>query len=133
MSTRSNIILVTPDNKVHQFYHHCDGYLSGVGEELRNKLVYSLGMNTLIKDKPLYDFLVVEITRDNDYEDEFKHEMDDANYLHGDIEYLYVIKDGNLYYVNEWDVCNKVNTNKDFIDYVCKDTNKLDLSKHAHD
>ena len=69
MSTRSNIILVTPDNKVHQFYHHCDGYLSGVGEELRNKLVYSLGMNTLIKDKPLYDFLVVEITRDNDYED----------------------------------------------------------------
>lgn len=133
MSTRSNIILVTPDNKVHQFYHHCDGYLSGVGEELRNKLVYSLGMNTLIKDKPLYDFLVVEITRDNDYEDESKYEMDDVNYLHGDIEYLYVIKDSNLYYVNEWDVCNKVNTNKDLIDYVCKDTNKLDLSKHAHD
>lgn len=133
MSTRSNIILVTPDNKVHQFYHHCDGYLSGVGEELRNKLVYSLGMNTLIKDKPLYDFLVVEITRDNDYEDESKHEMDDVNYLHGDIEYLYVIKDDNLYYVNEWDVCNKVNTNKDLIDYVCKDNNKLDLSKHAHD
>lgn len=133
MSTRSNIILVTPDNKVHQFYHHCDGYLSGVGEELRNKLVYSLGMNTLIKDKSLYDFLVVEITSDDDYEDEFEHEMDDMNYLHGDIEYLYVIKDGNLYYVNEWDVCNKVNTYKDLIDYVCKDNNKLDLNKHAHD
>lgn len=133
MSTRSNIILVTPDNKAHQFYHHCDGYLSGVGEELRCKLVYSLGMNTLIKDKSLYDFLVVEVTKDSDYEDESKHEMNDVNYLHGDIEYLYIIKDSNLYYVNEWDITNKVNTYKDLIDYVCKDNNKLDLSKHAHD
>lgn len=133
MSTRSNIILVTPDNKAHQFYHHYDGYLSGVGEELRCKLVYSLGMNTLIKDKSLYDFLIVEVTKDSDYEDESKHEMNDVNYLHGDIEYLYVIKDSNLYYVNEWNITNKVNTYKDLIDYVCKDSNKLDLSKHAHD
>lgn len=133
MSTRSNIILVTPDNKAHQFYHHCDGYLSGVGEELRCKLVYSLGMNTLINDRSLYDFLVVEVTKDSEYEDEFKHEMNDANYLHGDIEFLYIIKDNKLYYVNEWDICHKVNSYKDLIDYVCKDNNKLDLSKRVHD
>lgn len=133
MSTRSNIILVTPDNKAHQFYHHCDGYLSGVGEELRKHLIYSIGMNTLIKDMSLYDILLGEIHKDEDYEDEYKLEMNDENCLHRDIEYLYVIKDGNLYYVNEWDLGNKVDTNKDLIDYVCKDSNKLDLSKRAHD
>lgn len=133
MSTRSNIILVTPDNKAHQFYHHCDGYLSGVGEELRKHLIYSIGMSTLIKDASLYDLLINEIHKDEDYEDEYKLEMNDENCLHGDIEYLYVIKDGNLYYVNEWDLHNKVNTNRDIIDYVCKDSNKLDLSKRAHD
>ncbi len=125
MSTRSNIILVTPDNMVHQFYHHCDGYLSGVGEELRSKLVYSLGMNTLIKDMSLYDLLVGEVAKDHDYEDEYKLEMNDDNHLHDDIEYLYVIKDCNLYYVNERDLHNKLKSYNDVIDYVCKDYNLL--------
>jgi phosphopantetheine adenylyltransferase len=133
MSTRSNIILVTPDNKAHQFYHHFDGYLSGVGEELRCKLVYSLGMNTLIKDMSLYDLLVGEVAKDSDYEDEFKYEMYNHNRIHSDIEYLYVIKDANLYYVDEWDICNKLETYKDVVDYVCNDNHKLDLSKRAHD
>lgn len=133
MSTRSNIILVTPDNKAHQFYHHCDGYLSGVGEELRCKLVYSLGMNTLIKDMSLYDLLIGEVAKDSDYEDEYKFEMNDYNRLHSDIEYLYVIKDANLYYVSEWDLHSKLLRYNDVINYVCKDDNKLDLSKHAHD
>lgn len=133
MSTRSNIILVTPDNKAHQFYHHCDGYLSGVGEELRKHLIYSIGMNTLIKNMSLYDILLGEIHKDEDYEDEYKLEMNDENCLHSDIEYLYIINGSNLYYVNEWDLRNKVDTNKDLIDYVCNDSNKIDLSKRAHD
>jgi hypothetical protein len=66
MSTHSNIILVTPDNMVRQFYHHCDGYLSGVGEELRCKLVYSLGMCALIKDMSLYNLLVGEMVKDSE-------------------------------------------------------------------
>lgn len=132
MSTRSNIIIITPDNKIHQFYHHFDGYLSGVGEVLRSKLVYSLGLTTIIKDTPLYDFFISEIENCNRYdyyEDEYKHEMNDTNCLHSDIEYLYVIKDGNLYYINEYGLCDKLKTNKDIIDYVCKDNNKVDLSK----
>ena len=133
MSTRSNIILVTPDNKAHQFYHHCDGYLSGVGEELRCKLVYSLGMNTLVKDASLYDLLVGEMAKDSDYEDEYKFEMNDYSRLHSDIEYLYVIKDNSLYYVSEWDLHSKLLRYKDIIGYVCKDDNKLDLIKRAHD
>jgi len=133
MSTRSNIILVTPDNKIHQLYHHCDGYLSGVGEELRCKLVYSLGMHSLIKDMNLYDILISEILKDEDYEDEYVHDMNDENYLHGDIEYLYVIKESELFYVYEWDLCNKLKTYQDVIDYVCNDNHKLDLSTRLHD
>ena len=138
MSTRSEIEIRNGDYVLH-LYHHCDGYLSGVGEELRSKLVYSLGMNTLIKDMSLYDLLVGEVAKDHDYEDEYKLEMNDDNHLHGDIEYLYVIKDCNLYYVNKWelldlwDLHNKIKTYNDIINYVCKDVNKLDLSKCIHD
>ena len=133
MSTRSNIILVTPDNRVHQFYHHWDGYLSGVGEELRKHLVYSIGMNTLIKDMSLYDILVGNIASDDGYEDEYTMDLKDHNKIHADVEYTYVIKDGELYYVYKWDLCNKVDTNKELIDYVCKDSNKLALDKPLHD
>lgn len=133
MSTRSNIILVTPDNRVHQFYHHWDGYLSGVGEDLRKHLVYSIGMNTLIKDMSIYDILVGDIASDDGYEDEYKMDLNARNKIHADVEFTYVIKDDSLYYVYEWDLCHKVNTNKDLIDYICKDENKLALDKQIHD
>ena len=133
MSTRSNIILVTPDNRVHQFYHHWDGYLSGVGEDLRKHLVYSIGMNTLIKDMSIYDILVGDIASDDGYEDEYKMDLNARNKIHADVEFTYVIKGDSLYYVYEWDLCNKVNTNKDLIDYICKDENKLALDKQIHD
>ena len=70
MSTRANIILITPDNKIHQYYHHHDGYFSGVGEELRKALVYSIGMNVVNKERAVYDNLVIELGRYRDYEDE---------------------------------------------------------------
>lgn len=133
MSTRSNIILVTPDSKVHQLYHHCDGYLSGVGEELRHNLVYSIGLKQIIKDVQLYDILSSVILADSDYEDEYKMDMNVHNQLHADIEFLYVIKDERLYYVDEWDICHKVNTYKDLIDYVCTDKHAIALDKRLHD
>lgn len=133
MSTRSNIILVTPDNRAHQFYHHCDGYLSGVGEELRCKLVYSIGMNSLIKDMSLYDLLIGEVAKDEDYEDEYVHDMNEVNHIHGDIEFLYVVKGSRLYYINEWGLCEKLMTNQDIVNYVCKDSNEIDVTKQLHD
>lgn len=36
MSTRANIIVAQKgSNRIVQIYHHCDGYLAGVGEEIR--------------------------------------------------------------------------------------------------
>lgn len=133
MSTRSNIILVTPDNKAHQLYHHCDGYLSGVGEELRHSLVYSIGLSQITKDVPLYDILSSDILSDRDYEDEYKMDMNAHNRLHADIEFLYVIKDARLYYVDEWDMRHKIDTYKDLIDYVCTDNHAIALCKRLHD
>lgn len=133
MSTRSNIILVTPDNRVHQFYHHFDGYLSGVGEELRTKLLYSVGMSIIVKDISVHDVLIGEVMKDKEYENEHVHDMSEVNHLHGDIEFLYVVKGLQLYYVNEWDLCEKLETNQDIINYVCKDSNEIDVTKQLHD
>lgn len=36
MSTRSTIFITNGKDRLHEYYHHCDGYLAGVGEELRN-------------------------------------------------------------------------------------------------
>ena len=134
MSTRSNIIIVTPDNNsIHQFYNHCDGYLSGVGEELRKYLVYSVGLCTRVKKLSLYDILVEYISSDDDYEYECTMDLNASNKIHADVDYTYIIKDGELYYTDDYDIHNKVNTNKELIDYICKDCNKLALDKQLHD
>lgn len=129
MSTRSNIIVVKSDGALDQFYHHCDGYLYGVGEELRKKMIYSIGMNHFIKDVPPEDILDGELMDTSGYEYEHDLSLNGCNSLHADIEYLYIIKDCNLYYVHAWGLYEKVNTNSELIDFVCKDENLLPLDK----
>jgi len=129
MSTRSNIILVTPDNQAHQFYHHWDGYLSGVGEDLRKRLVYSIGMSILIKDKTVYDLFVNDLADDEDYRDDGIMNLNTHNQLHGDIEYTYIIKDNKLFYKYKYGLGDSVNTYKDLIDYVCTDKNEIKLKQ----
>lgn len=134
MSTRSNVIVVSADgNHVDQFYHHWDGYLSGVGEELRKHLLYSIGINSLVKDMSVYDILIGELSDCDGYEFEDSWALSDHNHLHADIEFTYVIRDNNLYFAYEWDICHKVATYKDLIDYVCKDSNKIDLTHRLTD
>lgn len=127
MSTRSNVIIISPDNKVDQFYHHWDGYLSGVGEELRKWLLYSIGMNALIKDKSVYDILFGELTDCDGYESEGSWKLNDRNCLHSDVEFVYVIRGGDLFYVNEYGLYEKMGTYRDLVDYICKEQNKIDI------
>ena len=134
MSTRANIIIITEDDRAHQFYHHYDGYLSGVGEELRKCMIYTYGMSFLIKDMQFTDILAGSITSCSDeYEDEYVLDLDVCNVLHADIEFLYIMKDKNLYYVNEWDMCHKCGSYRDLVDYVCVDKNMIDLTHPCHD
>lgn len=130
MSTRSNIILVTDNNMIKQYYHHCDGYLKGVGEELRRAIIFSLGMFILSPDSPFTDLIEDVLSYDDDYYNEATLHLSDRNCLHGDIEYLYIVKDRNLYYVREYGISNKLNSYEDLINYVCKDSNLINLKCH---
>ena len=96
MSTRSNIF-VDFNGERKQFYHHCDGYLKGVGKDLlvrmemaiaraRNTIPYSIkdDSNGLRTEKAYKEFL-------NLLEEEGSYESEEIG-LHGDIEYLYYVK-----------------------------------------
>ena len=133
MATRSNVVIVNKDGKAHQFYHHWDGYLSGVGDELRNHLVYSIGMSVLLKDVSAEEVLIGELASADGYEDEYTHEFDSHNRIHTDVEFTYVVKDSKLYYVYKFGLCEKVDTYSDLIDYVCKDENEIDLTHPCKD
>lgn len=96
MSTRSNIF-VDFNGERKQFYHHCDGYVEGVGNDLlvrmemaitrtRNAIPYSLKGDTfsLRIERAYKEFL-------NLLEKEGSYEPEEIG-LHGDIEYLYYVE-----------------------------------------
>lgn len=121
MSTRANFLIVTPDNKVHQFYSHCDGYPEGLGELLRRHILMSLGMLVLKPNDSIYDlFMQVidhKIIKENyraSWEDEGFNDMESPIHIHGDIDYLYIVnfsKDvPDILYCNKaWDIDRKQN------------------------
>lgn len=130
MSTRSNIIVVTPDHQAHQFYYHCDGYLSGVGEELR----------CFINESESYEDLLKKLATSDEYGDFYRDEgkFDQklmANGLHADIEFLYVIKNKKLYYMEIWKSKDfeDLRTYKELVDYICISKHEIDLTKEVTD
>ena len=70
MSTRANVIVKKGDREL-IFYRHCDGYPSGLGEDLEKSIV----------SDPT--FTLFNIIEDCDLE------LTDS--IHGDIEYLYIL------------------------------------------
>lgn len=85
MSTRCNII-VKENETTYQYYHHCDGYPSGVGAEL-NKVFAQEFRNRKGDEVILANDVMTKLATENaDYE------FEDCYYHpHGDIEYLYEI------------------------------------------
>jgi hypothetical protein len=103
MSTRSNILIIKKDsdNKfvVTQYYHHCDGYLEGVGEELRLCAVTGVGFSAISNEE--LDVNIKKLLSENSqYEQEDNYDFSEKDGIHGDIEYLYVldIKDDGVLY-----------------------------------
>ena len=90
MSTRSNIF-VDFNGERKQFYHHCDGYLDGVGKDLLVRL--EIACSRARKADPG----LVERTK-NVYEEFIKLLEEEGSYkpeeigLHGDIEFLYYVR-----------------------------------------
>lgn len=134
MSTRANIVLVSPYNLIHQFYLQHDGYLSYLGEELRNCLRYSIDLYKSNITVSIYNTIVNELAKVDEYEDEHNANFDDFHVIHGDVEYVYVIKDSKLYYAYYCrELREKAETYQDLIDYVCVNDNEINLDKQVKD
>lgn len=83
MSTRCQIRIVKNGYPLN-YYHHCDGYYAGVGKELQGWLHKMLDRNGGVDNDDLDEgVLLTHIANDREYEPTF--------YLHGDIEYFYLI------------------------------------------
>ncbi len=110
MSTRSNIIVISPSKKVKQYYRHWDGYFEGAGLDLINKLSNAFADKRCAKfmnrenlykklgdyrPKPVtfYDWFMFEMSKDLRINKQYEknYEPEDDLILHGDIEYLYII------------------------------------------
>lgn len=139
MSTRSNILIIKKDsdNKfvVTQYYHHCDGYLEGVGEELRLYAVTGVGFSAISNEA--LDANIRKLLSDNpEYEREDNYNFSEKDGIHGDIEYLYILDVANyscndmvsLYYIKAcWNCSNKYNCVEDIIKDVCIPEHKINL------
>lgn len=139
MSTRSNILIIKKDsdNKfvVTQYYHHCDGYLEGVGEELRLCAVTGVGFSAISNEE--LDVNIKKLLSENSqYEQEDNYDFSEKDGIHGDIEYLYVLDVANyscddivsLYYIKTcWDRSDNYNCVGDIIKDVCVPEHKINL------
>lgn len=79
MSTRSNIVVKDSDSE-HTIYHHCDGYLDGVGKELKEFIDTQYKPYTRTAD---------EFCKQMEYWDS-SYKYDDSG-IHGDVEYIYYV------------------------------------------
>ena len=95
MSTRANVVIKKSDDKgavnYAQLYHHHDGYCSGLGNDLSEYMAEIEAMS----DEEKKNILKTPVSlakwfAADERNDEFEYEGTNV-YLHGDIEYLYVI------------------------------------------
>lgn len=144
MSTRANFLIITPENKIQQYYNHSDGYPSGLGNNLRRYIVFAIGLKSISENnESIYSLFIQEISHNTkpkqenisfcSYEKELLMELEDHTQIHADIEYIYIIDftkpNVELYVDNAWMLYEKVKTNKDIINRVCKPENIIKLNK----
>lgn len=89
MSTRSNIF-VDFNGERKQFYHHCDGYLDGVGKDLLIRMAMAIerarnDISYLVSTERVYKEFI------NLLEEEGSYKPEEIG-LHRDIEYLYYVE-----------------------------------------
>lgn len=107
MSTRSNIIITEKGtNDVWQYYHHLDGYLSGVGEDLRMCIRIAEYSHKIFSEKSTYRgnrigcLGAIIKGMDGAYEAEPEngdsYNINQKEQLHGDIDYIYLIQESDI-------------------------------------
>lgn len=109
MEETANIIFVT-DNVVHIFYAKMDGNLTRTGEDIRRRLVYSIGINAL-NDKSVYDTFVNDLNaKDSFYIDEGTDDLDEAykNKIRSDVDFIYIIRNNELFFIMKYDLISEL-------------------------
>lgn len=102
MSTRSTIFITNGKDCLHEYYHHCDGYLAGVGNELKlfvhvaKRIVSSDEEITLpgYSSKNMFSVLdwCFKTLGNGEYElQDFVYDLSFNNTIASDIEYIYLI------------------------------------------
>lgn len=110
MSTRSNVIVISPTKEIKQYYRHWDGYFEGAGLDLMKKLNKAFSdryWSKYMKQEELnnkfggynpmpvrfYDMFMFEMSKDLRVDGKYEnnYEPEDDLILHCDIEYLYII------------------------------------------
>lgn len=118
MSTRCNVIIKN-DKDFIQLYHHYDGYPAGVGRMLQKCIHDMISMDILLDTHPVVEYLCSQNGGS-------EWELDTTQYLHGDIEFLYIV---DLY---EKSVkCFSINIINNNIGPTCDILNKLDDIKNV--
>lgn len=143
MSTRANFIVVSPDQKICQFYNHCDGYPKGLGNALKTQVLIAIGKsfvdreNLFIEKEVLYKEFMDIITCKTDVVTDFIHDyepdgnelgLDDLNHFHSDIEYLYVVdfsqkysnRTGDVFGFGCWRKIQRDMTYRQIVELICK-------------
>lgn len=138
MSTRANVLVINPNKSVIQYYHHHDGYPTFLGNELRNYILTSLGLQVITK-KDLGRIFQQEIQNNEYYEKEDEYNIKDKNNLHGDIEYIHVVDLAqlmsydtvNLFIKNKYELQTETKglTIIEILELVCSKETKIDLTK----
>lgn len=110
MSTRSNVIVISPTKEINQYYRHWDGYFEGAGLDLIEKLNKAFSdryWSKYMKQEELnnkfgsynpmpvsfYDMFMFEMSKDLRVDGKYEnnYEPEDDLILHSDIEFLYII------------------------------------------
>lgn len=127
MSTRS-VVIVKENNEETWIYHHHDGYPSGVGLDLVQRLkrleeeFNSESIPTFLRREVESRDIVNNLIKDTEDEYEF------TNCIHGDIDYLYVIENLKV-------KCFHVNFRSNWKNYneIIRTSEEIDLSTIKED
>lgn len=140
MSTRSIIIITDGKSILHDYYHHCDGYLAGVGNELKTFIHTAeciVGSEEEIRmpgysSRDMISVLDWCLEKLGYGEYELQDKVSDLSYdkcgVAGDIEYIYLILvkeySCNLYFLPIKKVKNSARTSANYSELV----NEVELS-----
>ena len=145
-NTNANIIILSPDNTIYQFFKYDGSDPSILGELLRQKILQSLGIVLVDPKKHIFsnltdairEYIYSENNKNGEWKNEGIKNINDLLTLNNNIDYVYLINYSKnypdlLYYsLNTTQVCEQ-KTYKELITYLSIKQFSVNLSKKIDD